>query len=59
MRGAGFEDVVTRHILFTTKRMPSALLPISRLMDRMLEPLPGVRGLSGIIMAGGRKPASR
>jgi ubiquinone/menaquinone biosynthesis C-methylase UbiE len=59
MRGAGFEGVVTRHILFTSKRMPSALLPISRLMDRVLEPLPGIRGLSGIIMAGGRKPASR
>ena len=57
MREAGFENVRSRHILFTTKRMPSVLLPLSRLADRALEPLPGIRGLSGIIMTGGRKPA--
>jgi SAM-dependent methyltransferase len=59
MRAARFEEVETRHILFTTKRVPTALLPISRLADRVLEPLPGIRGWSGIIMAGGRKPAGR
>ena len=59
MRAAGFEEVRSRHILFTTKRMPEALLPVSRLADRVLEPLPGIRGLSGIIMTGGRKPGAR
>jgi SAM-dependent methyltransferase len=59
MRAAGFEEVEARHILFTTKRVPTALLPLSRLADRVLEPMPGVRGWSGIIMLGGRKPAGR
>ncbi len=57
MLAAGFDDVRTRHILFTTKRLPTALLPISRIADRVLEPLPGIRSLSGIIVARGRKPA--
>jgi hypothetical protein len=59
MRAAGFEDVRARHILFTTKRLPAAFVPISRLADRVLESLPGIRGWSGIIVAGGRKPADR
>ena len=57
MRAAGFEDVRARHILFTTKRLPAVLLPFSRIADRVLEPLPVIQGLSGIIMARGRKPA--
>jgi len=57
MRATGFTDVRARHILFTSKRVPAPLLPAFRLLDRALEPLPGVRELSGIVMAAGRKPA--
>ena len=53
---AGFREVTSRHILFTTKRVPTAALPIFKLADRVLEAIPGVRGWSGIVMASGRKP---
>lgn len=56
LEGAGFRDVVSRHILFTTKRVPVALLPLFRLADRVLEATPGVRGWSGIVIAAGRRP---
>ena len=58
MCAAGFTEVVSRHLLFTTKRVPDAALPLFRLADRILEPLPGINRLSGIVMAGGRKPAA-
>jgi SAM-dependent methyltransferase len=57
MRATGFTDVRSRQILFTSKRVPTPLLPAFKLLDRVLEPLPGIRELSGIIMAAGRKPA--
>ena len=57
MRGAGFTEVQARQILFTSKRVPTPVLPAFKLLDRVLEPLPGIRDLSGIIMAAGRKPA--
>lgn len=53
----GFGRVRCKHILFTTKRVPAGLLAISRGMDTVLEAVPGVRALSGIIMAVGTKPA--
>lgn len=59
LRQAGFAEVRARHILFTTKRVPDTLLPAFKLLDRALEPVPGVRRLSGIIMAAGRKDGGR
>lgn len=56
LREAGLSDVRAKHILFTTKRVPAPALPIFRLGDRVLEALPGVRRLSGIVMAAGRRP---
>jgi SAM-dependent methyltransferase len=57
MRATGFTEVRSRQILFTSKRVPTTLLPAFKLLDRVLEPLPGIRELSGIVMAAGRKPA--
>jgi len=53
---AGFVGVRSKHILFTTKRVPDAALPAFRVLDSLLEGLPGIRQWSGIIMAAGRKP---
>ena len=55
MRGAGFTALRHRHILFTTKRVPDPALPLFKAADRVLESLPGIKSLSGIGMAGGRK----
>ena len=56
MRTTGFTEVHSRHILFTSKRVPTPMLPAFKLLDRVLEPLPGLRELSGIVMTAGRKP---
>ena len=58
MRAAGFAEVRTRQILFTTKRAPDRVLSLFKLMDRVLEPLPMINRLSGIVMAAGRKSAA-
>jgi ubiquinone/menaquinone biosynthesis C-methylase UbiE len=55
LRKAGLESIASRHILFTTKRVPDGLLPAFKLLDRVLEPIPGLRGWSGIVMARGVK----
>ena len=55
----GFRDLASKHILFTTKRMPQAMVPVCRVVDRGLEAVPGVRGLSGIVMAAGSRDAQR
>jgi SAM-dependent methyltransferase len=55
MEAAGFRDVAVRHILFTSKRVPAALLPLFRGADFVLERIPGVRSTSGIVMAAGSK----
>ena len=47
---AGFEKIKTKYILFTTKRLPAALLPLFRLLDIVLERVPLVNTLAGIIM---------
>jgi ubiquinone/menaquinone biosynthesis C-methylase UbiE len=57
LEATGFHRVRAKHILFTTKRVPSAALPLFRVADRVLESLPGVRGMSGIVMAAGLKDA--
>jgi SAM-dependent methyltransferase len=56
LRQAGFAEVRSRYLLFTTKRVPDAALPAFRLLDATLERLPGIRRWSGIIMGAGRKP---
>lgn len=56
---AGFERVRSKHILFTTKRVPTALLPLFRAADAVLERAPGVRAASGIVMAAGVRNANR
>jgi SAM-dependent methyltransferase len=56
---AGFRGVRTRHILFTTKRVPDPVLPAFRVMDAVLERVPGVRSWSGVVMAAGSRDADR
>lgn len=56
---AGFRDIASKHILFTTKRMPSAAVPMCRVLDRVLEATPGLRTLAGIVMAAGSKHGER
>lgn len=55
-RDAGFVDVQTRHMLFTTRRLPDALLPAARVTDAVLEHTPGVNRLAAIILLSARKP---
>ncbi len=52
---AGFSRVLSKHILFTTKRLPAAALPVFRTLDRALEATPAIRTLSGIVVAAGCK----
>jgi len=59
LRTAGFRDIVSKHILFTTKRMPSAAVPVCRVMDRVLEATPGIRDLAGIVMSAGSRDGER
>jgi SAM-dependent methyltransferase len=55
MRGAGFMDVAVKRILFTTYVLPTPLLPLFRLIDRVGEHAPGVNQAAGIIVARCRK----
>jgi ubiquinone/menaquinone biosynthesis C-methylase UbiE len=55
LENAGFVRVETKTFLFTTKRLPDVLLPLSRLIDMLFEHIPGIRKLGGIIMARGYK----
>jgi SAM-dependent methyltransferase len=59
MAASGLEDVVTRTILFTTKRAPAALVPLCRILDGVLERTPGARELAGIVMAAGTRSGAR
>jgi SAM-dependent methyltransferase len=56
---AGWSSARTRHILFTTKRAPTAALGIFRVVDAVAERLPVVRGWSGIVMATGTNDGGR
>jgi hypothetical protein len=58
MRAAGFTGVRHRHLLFTSKRISDGMLPLFRCADAVLERLPGVRGLSGIIAVRGERRAA-
>ena len=53
LRSAGLGTIATRHLLFTSKRVPGGLLPFFRVADAVGERLPGIRGLAGIVMARG------
>ena len=53
---AGFVDVQTRPMLFTTRRLPEGLLPVAKATDAVLERTPGVRQLAAVILVTGRKP---
>ncbi len=53
---AGFVDVRTQHMLFTTRRLPDVLLPAARVTDAVLEHTPGVSRLAAIILLSARKP---
>ncbi len=55
MKQAGFTDIQATHLLFTTRRLPVRLLPLFKVVDRVLEAIPGVRNLAAIIMVSGRK----
>lgn len=56
-RKAGFRDIEYKFFLFTTRRLPDSLLPVSIVLDRLLEIMPGIRNLAGIIMVKGVKSA--
>lgn len=58
VRGAGFTAVRHRHLLFTSKRVPDGSLPAFRLLDAVLERVPGVRRLAGIVMVRGERRAA-
>lgn len=55
LRSAGFKNINSTPFLFTTKRLPSFLLPVSKAVDAICERIPGVRKLAGIIMVRGEK----
>jgi SAM-dependent methyltransferase len=57
-RDAGFTAVRHRHILFTSKRVPDASVPAFRVLDAVLEHVPGVRRLAGIVMVRGERRAA-
>ncbi len=57
MERAGFVDVRTEHLLFTTRRLPERLLPPFRVAGAVLERVPGVNRLVAIVLASGTKPA--
>jgi SAM-dependent methyltransferase len=59
MAQGGLGNVVGKHLLFTTKRMPGAAVPVCRVMDHVLEAIPGIRSLSGIVMAAGSRHGDR
>lgn len=59
LREAGWSDVRTRNILFTSKRVPDVLLPLFRGIDWVGERLPGVRRWTGILMASGTNDGRR
>jgi ubiquinone/menaquinone biosynthesis C-methylase UbiE len=52
---AGFRVEGVKQFLFTTKRLPAALLPLSKLVDVTFERLGPLRLLAGIIMVKGVK----
>ena len=55
MRDAGFVEVASKRILFTTYVLPTALLPLFKAIDWIGERTPGVNQTAGIIMVAGRK----
>jgi ubiquinone/menaquinone biosynthesis C-methylase UbiE len=59
MTSAGFANVRHRQILFTSKRVPDAALPLFKMLDAVGEHTPGIRGLSGIVMVSGAKDGAR
>ncbi len=54
LESAGFVDIEAVTFLFTTKRLPSPLLPLFRLIDRIFERT-ALRNLAGIIMVKAKK----
>jgi ubiquinone/menaquinone biosynthesis C-methylase UbiE len=55
-RDAGFADLRHKEFLFTYRGEPDYLLPLTKAMDALFEPVPLLRSLSGIVMVCGRKP---
>ncbi len=51
----GYKVEKTKIYLFTTKRLPSALLPVFKLLDAVFEALPLFNRLGGIILIKARK----
>ncbi len=56
MAEAGFQDIRTRHLLFTPTVAPDPLVDLFAGLDRVGERAPGLRRLAGIIMAAARRP---
>ena len=59
MAAAGYAEIKTRHLLFTTRRLPDSLLPLFKIIDAVLERIPLINRLAAIIMVKGRKIESR
>jgi len=53
LRRAGFRDIRTRRILFTSYLTPTSVLPLFRLIDRVAEPFPILSRFAAIILARG------
>ena len=47
---AGFRDVSASYFLFTTRRLPDLVLPLFRILDPILESIPGIKALAGIVI---------
>jgi ubiquinone/menaquinone biosynthesis C-methylase UbiE len=52
---AGFKDITSKIYLFAYKELPSALLPLMKTADFVLERIPGIRNTAAIIMVKGTK----
>jgi len=54
-RSIGFRSVTTKTFLFAPPYVPGPALPLMKVVDRMLEPLPGINDLAGIVMVRAEK----
>lgn len=56
MERAGFRHIEPRVFLFAYKELPDRILPLMKLADIVLERMPIIRNMAGIIMVKGEKP---
>ena len=54
-RQIGFAKATARTFLFSPPTTPAPLLPVMKGIDMLLEPMPGISALAGIVMVRGEK----